>query len=285
MLQGMERSPTAASVVVPAHNESAGLRGNLTALLDGVPTGTFDVVVVCNGCTDDTATVARSVPGVRVLETSSASKALAVDLGNAAASVFPRIHLDADVRLPGPDALRLVRAVAEPGVHAAGPSRDVPVAASSWPVRAYYRVWENLPNVRSGLFGRGAFCLSEEGQRRLDAQTMLMNDDLVVSEAFAPEERRIVPDASVVVQPPRTVADLVRRRTRVATGNHQADQQAARHASTSLSDLIKLGLRQPSVGLRVPVFLTITVIARRLSRRAVRAGDYTTWLRDESSRA
>ncbi|MFD7077391.1 glycosyltransferase [Nocardioides sp. NPDC059952] len=281
----MERSSTAASVVVPAHDESAGLRGNLAALLDGVPTGTFDVVVVCNGCTDDTVTVARSVPGVRVLETASASKALAVELGNAATSVFPRIHLDADVRLPGPDALRLVAAVAEPGVQAAGPSREVPAGASSWPVRAYYRVWESLPNVRNGLFGRGAFCLSAQGQARVDAQVRLMNDDLVVSEAFAPQERRIVANAVVVVQPPRTVADLVRRRTRVATGNNQADQHAARQASTSVSDLIKLGLRQPSIGLRVPVFLTITVIARWLSRRAVRAGDYTTWLRDESSRA
>lgn len=285
MLRVMERSPTEASVVVPAHNESAGLRGNLAALLEGVPTGTFDVVVVCNGCTDDTATVARSVPGVRVLETTAASKTLAVELGNAATSVFPRIHLDADVRLPGPDALSLVRAVGERGVHAAGPSREVPLEASSWPVRAYYRVWENLPNVRSGLFGRGAFCLSEEGQVRVNAQARLMNDDLVVSEAFAPEERRIVTDASVVVQPPRTVADLIRRRARVATGNHQADQREVRHASTSLSDLFKLGLRQPSIGLRVPVFLTITVIGRWLSRRAVRAGDYTTWLRDESSRA
>lgn len=285
MLRIMERSPTAASVVVPAHNESAGLRGNLAALLDGVPEGTFDVVVVCNGCTDDTATVARSVPSVRVLETAAASKSLAVELGNAAVSVFPRIHLDADVRLSGPDALRLVGAVGEPGVHAAGPSRAVPLEASSWPVRAYYRVWENLPNVRSGLFGRGTFCLSAEGQARVDAQARLMNDDLVVSEAFAPEERRILTDASVVVQPPRTVADLLRRRSRVATGNHQADQHEARHTSTSLSDLFKLGLRQPSVGLRVPVFLTITVIGRRLSRRAVRAGDYTTWLRDNSSRA
>lgn len=281
----MERSPAVASVVVPAHDEALGLRGNLTALLEGVPPGTFEVVVVCNGCTDDTAAVARSVPGVRVLETASASKALAVELGNAAISLFPRIHLDADVRLPGPDALRLVRAVAEPGVHAAGPAREVPTERSSWQVRAYYRVWESLPSVRSGLFGRGAFCLSAEGQARVEAQARLMNDDLVVSETFAPSERRIVTDARVVVQPPRTVADLLRRRTRVATGNSQADQHAVRQASTSVSDLLKLGLRQPAVGLRVPVFLTITLIARRLARRAVRTGDYTTWLRDESSRA
>ena len=112
-----------------------------------------------------------------------------------------------------------------------------------------------------------------------------MNDDLVASELFTPAERRVVTDATVVVRPPRTVKDLVRRRIRVATGNAQADAHGARHGSTSFSDLLKLGLRQPAIGLRVPVFMTVTLVARMLSRRAVRTGDYTTWLRDESSRA
>lgn len=275
-----------ASVVVPAHNEARGLSENLTALLDGIPEGAVDVVVVCNGCTDDTAAVARSVSGVRVLEIAEASKARAVEVGNAAASSFPRLHLDADVRLTGTDLLRLIDALDEDGVVAVAPERVVPLEGSSWPVRAYYRVWQALPSVRSGLFGRGAFCLTAEGQARLDAaEGSLMNDDLVASELFAADERRVVAEATVVVRPPRTVKDLVRRRIRVATGNAQADDHGARQGSTSLSDLLVLGLRQPSIGLRVPVFMTVTLVARMLSRRAVRTGDYTTWLRDESSRA
>lgn len=275
-----------ASVVVPAHNEAKGLSENLTALLDGIPYGAVDVVVVCNGCTDDTAAVARKVPGVRVLEIAEASKARAVEVGNAAAVTFPRLHLDADVRLTGTDLLRLVDALDEDGVLAVAPGRSIPTEHSSWPVRAYYRVWQSLPAVRSGLFGRGAFCLTAEGQARVAAAgASLMNDDLVASELFTPAERRVVTDATVVVRPPRTVKDLVRRRIRVATGNAQADAHGARHGSTSFSDLLKLGLRQPAIGLRVPVFMTVTLVARMLSRRAVRTGDYTTWLRDESSRA
>lgn len=275
-----------ASVVVPAHNEAKGLSENLTALLDGIPDGAVEVVVVCNGCTDDTAAVARKVPGVRVLEIAEASKARAVEVGNASAATYPRLHLDADVRLTGADLLRLVGALEEDGVLAVAPGRSIPTEHSSWPVRAYYRVWQALPAVRSGLFGRGAFCLTAEGQARVAAAgTSLMNDDLVASELFTPTERRVVTDATVVVRPPRTVKDLVRRRIRVATGNAQADAHGARHGSTSFSDLLKLGLRQPAIGLRVPVFMTVTLVARMLSRRAVRTGDYTTWLRDESSRA
>lgn len=274
-----------ASVVIPAHNEARSLHGNLAALLGGVPAGALDVVVVCNGCTDDTAAVARSVPGVRVLEIPEASKARAVEVGNRASAVFPRVHLDADVTIEGRAVMRLVEALREDGVHAVGPATDVPTERSSWPVRAYYRVWQAMPQVRGGLFGRGVVALSASGQARVDALPRLMNDDLAMSEAFARDERRIVADAVVTVRPPRTVADLVRRRTRVATGNAQYDGSGGTRRSTSLASLIWLGFRDPRIGVRVPVFLAITLQARRSARKAVRAADFTTWLRDESSRA
>jgi hypothetical protein len=274
-----------ASVVVPAHNEARGLDANLRALLDGVPRGALEVVVVCNGCTDDTAAVARGVEGVRVLEIAEASKVRAVEVGNRATTVFPRVHLDADVTIDGPGIVRLVDALREPGVLAAAPTTHVPTDRSSWPVRAYYRVWRRLPHVRDGLFGRGVVALSAEGQRRIDALPDLMNDDLAMSEAFAARERRIVDGAVVTVRPPRTVADLVRRRTRVATGNAQYDGSGGRRGSTSLAMLLRLALRDPRTGLCVPVFLGISLWARRGARRAVRAADFTTWLRDESSRA
>jgi hypothetical protein len=274
-----------ASVVVPAHNEARGLRANLVRLLFGLPAGVLDVVVVCNGCSDDTAAVARSVPGVRVLEIPEASKATAVAVGNRATSVFPRIHLDADVTLGGQDAIRLIDALREDGVHAVAPERVMPMGSSSWPVRAFYRVWQALPQVRVGLFGRGVIALSAAGQQRVDALPTMMSDDLAASEAFTDSERRIVPNAVVVVRPPHTVADLMRRRTRVATGNAQYDGSGASRRSTSLLTLAAVGLRDPRVGICLPVFLGIALRARWGARHAVRAADFSTWLRDESSRA
>lgn len=277
--------PALASVVVPAHNEARGLRANLVQLLADLPAGTLDVVVVCNGCTDGTAAVAASVPGVRVLEIPEASKSRAVAVGNRASDVFPRIHLDADVTLRGVDVLRLVDALRDDVVHAVAPERVLSVESSSWAVRAFYRVWQELPHVREGLFGRGAVALSAAGQARVDALPTLMSDDLAMSEAFAAAERRIVDDAVVVVRPPRTIADLVRRRTRVATGNAQYDGSGASRAATSLRLLLRLGLRDPRIGIRLPVFLGVALHARWGAHKAVRAADFTTWLRDESSRA
>jgi glycosyltransferase involved in cell wall biosynthesis len=279
------RGSQRASVVIPAHDESVVIARTLTALLDGLSPDEVDVVVVCNGCTDDTADMARSFAGVRVIEIEEASKARAVATGNLATSAYPRVHLDADVEISGTDVLRLVRAVEGP-VLAAGPRRVLPTAGCTRLVRAYYRVWEALPQVRTGLFGRGVMVLSRTGQQRVDALPRVMSDDLAVSEAFEPHERRVVDEASVVVHPPRTVGDLLRRRTRVVTGNEQAGELGVRRpeSRTTLRALVRLGVADPAVGLCLPVFVGVGLVARLRARRAIRAGDFDTWLRDDSSR-
>jgi hypothetical protein len=277
-----------AGVVIPAHNEERVIARTLDRLAVGVARDDLEVVVVCNGCTDRTAEVARAVaPWARVLEVPKPSKAEAVRVGNAAGTVFPRVHLDADVAISGADVLNLVLPLREPGVLATAPQRVLLRDSSARPVRWFYDVWEQLPQVRSGLFGRGVVALSEEGQRRVEALPQLMSDDLGMSEAFAPDERRVVWTAFAEVRAPGTLRDLLRRRVRVATGNTQAGQAEVRRpeSSTTLRTLAGLSLRRPGLAPRVPLFLLVGVVARLQSRRAVRAGDYTTWLRDESSRA
>lgn len=275
-----------ASVVIPAHNEAGGIVHNLRALHKGLPAGALDVVVVCNGCTDATAEVVRrEFPDVRVIERAQPSKAGAVAAGNAATDVLPRVHLDADITIDGATVRALVDALGE-GVHAAGPVRVLDRTGSSLLVRAYYDIWEALPQVQSGLFGRGVFALSEEGQRRVSALPHVMSDDLAVSEAFAAEERRIVNGAQSVVVLPRRTNDLIRRRVRVATGNAQASEVGAASTSTStgLRTVVSLAIRRPTLLPRIVVFTGVTVLARVRARRAIKAGDFETWLRDESSR-
>jgi glycosyltransferase involved in cell wall biosynthesis len=277
------------TVVIPAHDEAAVIARLLRRLLPEGPQDGLEILVVCNGCTDGTAAVAAGVPGVRVLETPVPSKAEALRLGNAAATSFPRVYVDADVEIDRAGVLRLAEELAEPGVLVASPRRRLPRDRMSLPVRWYYDVWEELPQVAAGVFGRGVIAMSEDGYQRIAALPSLMSDDLAMSAAFEPAERRIVAGAEVTVHPPRTWADLMRRRTRAVTGTRQlyegAQQSAWKSDSrTSKADLVGMVRRRPLLGLKLPVFLAVAVLAKRRAAQAVRRGDYSTWLRDESSR-
>src|ERR1700722_1791397 len=84
------------SIIIPAHNEQATISRLLTLLLAEADPGEFDLVVVCNGCTDATAEVASGFGAdVRVLEISEASKRVALQVGNENAYSPSRIYVDA----------------------------------------------------------------------------------------------------------------------------------------------------------------------------------------------
>ncbi|MCY0937040.1 glycosyltransferase [Streptomyces sp. H34-S4] len=282
------------SIVIPAHNEGRVIGRLLDALLTEAPGP--DIVVVCNGCTDDTAAVAGARgPRVRVVEIPTPSKHTALRVGDEHARGFPRLYVDADVVVGAADVRALAEALAtSPALLAAAPGRDIPLAGCAWPVRAYYRVWQLLPTVREGLFGRGVIAVSEPGHARLAALPPLMADDLAASLAFAPGERRVVESARVVVLPPRTWGDLIKRRVRAATSSAELERFQAGRASgpeasvpsarTGTGDLRALLRAQPRLLPGVAVFVVAALAARRGARRAIRTGDFSTWLRDESSR-
>ena len=298
--------------MIPAHNEAQVIGRLLDSLLDPPPAGEgaeddIDIVVVCNGCTDATAQVAAERgSGVRVVEIPVPSKHTALRVGDQHARGFPRLYVDADVVISGADARAVARTLGDragsPGLLAAAPERELPLAGCAWRVRAYYRVWQRLPAVREGLFGRGVIAVSEAGHARLAALPPLMADDLAASLAFAPEERTVVGGARVLVQPPRTWRDLIHRRIRAATSTAQLEQSGAVRgdgsggdgsggdsgnapsARTSKADLRALLRAEPALLPAVLVFVAAAIAARRGSRHAIRTGDFNTWLRDESSR-
>lgn len=300
------------SIVIPAHNEGRVIGRLLDALLADTSVPGPDIVVVCNGCTDDTARVAAGRGDrVRVVEIPTPSKHQALRVGDEHARGFPRLYVDADVVVGAADVRALVGALERnPELLAAAPGRDIPLAGCAWPVRAYYRVWQRLPAVREGLFGRGVIAVTEPGHERLAALPPLMADDLAASLAFGPGERRVVEAARVVVRPPRTWSDLIRRRVRAATSSAEFERyQAARRAEapesvsvseqaperapepvseqtarTGTADLRALLWARPALLPGVVVFVVAALAARRGSRKAIRDQDFSTWLRDESSR-
>lgn len=291
--------------MIPAHNEGRVIGRLLDALLSEATGDEMDIVVVCNGCTDDTAQVAgRRGAAVRVVEIPTPSKHVALRAGDEHARGFPRIYVDADVVIATSDVRALTGALTDrPQLLAVAPERELPLRNSVWRVRAYYRVWQRLPAVRAGLFGRGVIAVTEEGYARLAALPPLMADDLAASLAFGPDERQVVAGARVVVLPPRSWADLIRRRIRAATSSAQLEAQQAAAAGagagvgadgpgqgappsarTGKADLLGLLRADPRLLPGVVVFLAAAVLARRGAARAIRTQDFGTWLRDESSR-
>ena len=276
------------TVVIPAHNEGRVIRRLLEQLINGAYPGEMDIIVVANGCTDDTAEVAASFgPAVRVLTLPVASKHEALTAGDRAAAGFPRFYVDADVELRPEDARALAAALRRPGVLAAAPRRELVMTGRPWQVRWYYDVWTLLPGVQRGLWARGVIAVNEAGHQRLASLPSLQADDLAASLMFESHETVLEPSARVIIYPPRTFAGLLACRTRSVTGIAQIERGPDLGGSadrTSISDLAALARRRPGMLPRVGYFLSVAVFARLRARRALARGDYATWLRDESSR-
>jgi glycosyltransferase involved in cell wall biosynthesis len=273
----------AMSIVIPAHNEEAGIRRCLQNLLPGL--GNAEVVVVANGCSDSTADVARSFSGVTVVEVEEASKINALNVGDRMVRAFPRIYLDSDIVMDAHTARELARQIGDDGAIVASPKVRFDVSASSWPVRSFYRTYRELPYVRDGLVGLGVYGLSRQARGRFAAFPDITSDDLYVQRFFAPDERRVSP-GYIIVAAPRDVRSLIKVRMRVASGNRElasASPADARFASSTKGTLVALAdaaCRRPSAALDALTYMFVILAARIGTRLRKR----TTWHRDNSTR-
>lgn len=278
------------SVVIPAHNEEALIDQSLDRLLGQAADGEFEVVVVCNGCTDRTASRARAHTAVTVLETAAASKVDALNLGDRAVVAFPRLYLDADIALDAAGVRALASAL-DDDVLAVAPALGVDTTDASWAVRSYLRLWSRLPSVASGLAGRGAFMLSSAGRRRFADFPDIMADDLFIDRLFLPDERRVLADVASVVSAPHTVGGLISRKTRVFLANRQLSERypdgpdgTRPTPHTNRVAWARVVRRDPRRIADLPAFLLVTVVAKWRARRRWARGDYS-WDRDLSTRA
>jgi len=275
------------TVVIPAHNESQVIRRLLGQLAPATNSADFDIIVVANGCKDNTAALAAACgSSIRVLSIPTASKHAAVTAADAVTADFPRVYVDADVELTAADVDALVSALSQPGVLAAAPERVLDLTGRPWPVRWYYDVWNRLPEARCALWGRGVIAVNDAGQSRIAELPPLLGDDLAVSLLFAPPEQVIAAGARVRIHTPRTVGDLLRRKARSATGIDQLryNEKLPSVRRTTLADLAAIAGAERRMIPRVALFLAIGMLARLTARRYVARADYSTWLRDESSR-
>jgi glycosyltransferase involved in cell wall biosynthesis len=276
------------SIIIPAHNESAVIGRCLTALTrDAVP-GEFEIIVVCNGCVDRTADVARGFgPQVTVIETPVASKSNALNLGDQAAHRFPRFYVDADVVVTAGAIREVAEVLAGGRALAAAPRMEVDLADRRWAVRAFYRVWMRLPYCRKGMIGSGVYGLSDEGRKRFGEFPAITADDGFARLQFSDQERMTVESCRFTVTPPKTLSGLIAVKTRSHFGNlelkarypslwshEEADHEGA------LKSLAWRPLWWPALG----VYAGVKWMSRLRATWRFRYGDHRKWERDDTSR-
>jgi glycosyltransferase involved in cell wall biosynthesis len=276
------------SIIIPAHNEEKVIATTLNELAIGAFSGAMEVIVVCNGCTDNTARIVATYnPAIRCIETEVPSKTNALNLGDRIARGFPRFYQDADVVL-SLDAVRQIVEVLQSGQFlAAAPEMRMDFTNSSWAVRSYYEVWQQLPYVREGMIGVGVYALSAEGRKRFDKFPQVIADDGYIRTLFKSHERTSVNSCFSLVQAPSTIEGLLRIKTRSRLGGYELMrkfpellQNEEKPYGNALLQLVPKILLWP----KIAIYLAVNLISRLRARKHARIQGYTGWERDESSR-
>jgi len=275
--------------VIPAHQEARGIGALLTDLTPLA--GEVEVVVVCNGCTDETASVARQAARwVRVLEIPVGSKPQALNLGDAVCSGYPRIYLDADVRVSADAVRRILDVLAageESGLLAAAPTPVYDHAGASPLVRSYHRFWERLPSNRRGLAGTNVMAVTRSGRARFETWPLLIGDDYFLDGLFGAHEKIRVPEAVVNRPVSRGFLDCVSRKARIHQGNREILEAGLRsgHRGGGGAGAVRVVRQQPASAVDLPAYLLVTVASRVLFWWRRRRGTSGIWFRDASRNA
>jgi glycosyltransferase involved in cell wall biosynthesis len=276
------------SIVIAAHNEGTVIGGLLSALTKDSSGEKLDIVVVCNGCSDDTADVARSFGSlVTVVETDVASKPNALNLGDEVACSFPRIYIDGDILVDRDTVMALSEAIQSGEVPAAGVAPEIDTSGCSAGVKAYYRVKDKLPSAREGIAGSGLYALSEAGRMRFGKFPDIVADDLFVRLLFKPIERKTVPGRHSVVFAAKNVNALMIQRTRSCFGSGQIaklyPELLGNNVEHNNSALVAMA-KNPAFWPQLAVYVYVTFRARLRARRMLKEAGYV-WEREQTSRA
>ena len=275
-----DAQPLSGAIIIPAHNEASVITRTLARLTPLGAAG-IEIIVACNGCVDSTASVARTVPRVKVVELASASKPNALNAADLAVPSWPRLYLDADIEIE-PAAIRAVFEVLRRGdILAARPTFRYDVTAGDRIVRSFYRARTRLPSTSNALWGAGVFALSRAGHARFGQFPLLTGDDLFVDQSFVAGEKAVVDTPPAIVRTPRSARALLRTLRRTYRG--QAELAGGARTARTVRELV-LSIRGPGSAIDAMVYATVVSLAR-LRRPTPSTSSVRRWERDDTSRS
>jgi 1,2-diacylglycerol 3-beta-glucosyltransferase len=251
-------------ILVPAHNEEAGIRATLASLASiEYPASRFRVLVIADNCTDETAEKAREA-GALVLERTDAQRrgkgyALAHGYSWSIANGFADavVVVDAD-SVVSPNLLRAFSGRLGRGGNALQAEYGVLNGTASWRTRLMVIAFALFHSVRSlgreklglscGLRGNG-MCFSTAILRRVPPRAFSIVEDVEYGIALGLEGVRVgyVHSAKVLGEMPASTAASGTQRERWESGRWQLTRQY-------VSQLLRIAIRK-----RDPVLLDLAL--------------------------
>ncbi len=246
------------AVVLPAHDEAEWIRPCLAAVLASRGPSRAQVIVVANGCRDDTAALARgfseafAARGWRldVIELTQGSKIAALNAGDAIVRAPVRAYLDADVEVDEEVLGQLEEHLsgAAPAYASGRLEIMLPRSAVS---RAYARIYRKVPFIAQGVPGCGLFAVNAGGRARWGDWPQIISDDTFARLQFTAAERHAVPGRYrwPLVEGWRALVRVRRRQNIGVTEIHRAYPALAANDEkppVSLARKLRLALGDPS---------------------------------------
>lgn len=270
-------------IVIPARNGAQSIHRSLRSLSVQTFSGRMHIAVAVNGSTDDTMRVAeRHAAPLRarghrcdVIQTPPGRAAAINQAELLLAGGCVRAYIDHDAILSPTAVGELVEKLQGGCVHFAALELRI-MEHESGVTRCYYRVWSELPYVRSSPVTIGVYAVSASGRHRWGKFPQLASDDKFVRLHFRGGERRTVEGSFYQVLQPLGLRALVHARARYNLANRQLARcrpdlhstDGGRHGS-SLAWLLARPKQWPAAA----VFLFVHALASLLEMTQVKASN------------
>lgn len=221
------------SIIVPAHNEAATIHDAVSALIQQRTAIPYQIIVVANGCTDETADIVRALAPVAdartgveltLIDTPQGGKINALNRGDEKARFETRIYCDGDLVVTDNLVDETARVLDRPAPTFVSYTLE-PVQAASFVTRAYARMWGRLPLLAKKAHGIAIYGVNGAGRARWGAYPQIVADDNFARLNFSEAERVRLHPVSYAFAMPEGLSELLDVRTRWARGNEELAQK------------------------------------------------------------
>ncbi len=216
------------TLIVAAYNEQAVIERKIrNALALDYPHDQFEVLILADGCTDDTCSIARGFNEVRVIELERGGKAAALNRGAAEARGEVLVFTDANVDL-APDALRiLARSFADPDVGGVSGKKTYVIRTDTDTTEVgenlYWRwdQWQKtLESAIGSIFAADGTLYAVRRSLYVPIHDPAQADDIAISARVVLQGRRLVFDPRAVAYEDAPAEGAAELRRKIRVTNH-----------------------------------------------------------------